>query len=437
MTDGLHLPERARLALLMCLHVVVCCMSLVFITRSGNLFGFSPPKFHIFYEPTRLHIAVAVVTTFSLASLVFVVAPFSFGYFAGFYLYTMILGFLWLNCFSDLNYDHRLAGFSAAASACAFLMPAVLMSSPTRQRFALSTQSFDRLLKLILLLSIAAVAIGSIHNFQIVSLANIYHFRETMAAPFAVNYLVTIVSNALLPFAFAGFVVRKAPWWAAAAIVLLCFFYPITLNKLALLTPPWLIIMLVLSTLFEIRTAVIISMLGPILLGLSLLLLQVPVDFFFYTINFRLVAIPSIAMEVYNHFFSRHELTYYCQVWVLKTIIMHCPYQEPLSVLMEREYDLGTYNASLFATEGIASVGVLFAPVAAFACGLVIAIGNRWSAGLPARFILISGAVLPQVLLNVPLSTVMLTHGGALLFLLWYITPRTAFEETSFQQGPV
>jgi hypothetical protein len=88
----------------------------------------------------------------------------------------------------------------------------------------------------------------------------------------------------------------------------------------------------------------------------------------------------------------------------------------------------GNFNASLFATEGIASVGLLLAPVSVFVCGLVIALGNRLSAGLPPSFILVSGAILPQVLLNVPFSTALLTHGAAFLFLLWYITPRSMFE---------
>jgi hypothetical protein len=107
--------------------------------------------------------------------------------------------------------------------------------------------------------------------------------------------------------------------------------------------------------------------------------------------------------------------------------IMPCPYQDPLSVVMQTTYKIGYFNASLFATEGIASVGVWLAPVAAFMCGLVIALANRLSAGLPAGFILISGALLPQLLLNVPLATVLLTHGAGLLFLLWYVTPRSMF----------
>jgi hypothetical protein len=54
-------------------------------------------------------------------------------------------------------------------------------------------------------------------------------------------------------------------------------------------------------------------------------------------------------------------------------------------------------NASLFATEGVASVGVLLAPISAFICGLVVALANRLSAGLPCRFVLISGALFPLV----------------------------------------
>jgi hypothetical protein len=35
--------------------------------------------------------------------------------------------------------------------------------------------------------------------------------------------------------------------------------------------------------------------------------------------------------------------------------------------------------------------------------------------------------LLPQVLVNVPLSTALMTHGVALLFVLWYVLPREIF----------
>ena len=151
---------------------------------------------------------------------------------------------------------------------------------------------------------------------------------------------------------------------------------------------------------------------------------------YFGTVNSRMIAMPSIAIEVYNNFFASHDLTHFCQINLLKPLLW-CPYNEPLSVVMSKAYQLGAFNASLFATEGIASVGLMLAPLSAFGCGLVIALANRLSSGLPQQFILLSGGILPQVLLNVPLSTSLLTNGAAILFLLWYITPRIFFEESN------
>jgi hypothetical protein len=435
MTEGQQLRERLWLAFLIGFHIVICCVSLVFISRYRYPVAFDPGTFHIFFDSARSHIAIMVVVAFALVSSLFVFVGFSFGYFVGFYFYTMILSYLWLNCFTNLNYDHRLSGFSAAVSAVAFLVPALFVSVPIRQLFALSPKSFDRLLLLILALGAATVALGVFYNFRIVAIDDIYEYRDQLSIPAPVNYLLTMVSSALLPLAFAGFVANRAHWRAAAVLILLFLFYPITLAKITLFTPLWLVALLVLSKLFPARIGVVLSLLFPMLAGLgALVLLGLQGAQYFVTINFRMIAVPAVAMDVYNDFFSRHDLTHFCQISFLKPI-MDCPYQEQLSLVMEKAYKLGNFNGSLFVTEGIASVGTLFAPVTAFACGLVIALGNRVSAGLPASFIMVSGAVLPQALLNVPLSVALLTHGAGLLFLLWYVTPREIFERNDRTDG--
>jgi hypothetical protein len=432
MADGQpEIRERVRLALLICFHIVMCCLSLVYLADDSDPVVVKPATFHMFFDPARMHIAIAVVVLFTAVSPLFVYARFSFGYYAGFYLYTMILGYLWLNCFTDLKYDHWVSGLSAALSAAAFLVAALFVSPPIPRTCRLSEQNFDRVLMFILQLAIATIAIGAIYNFRLVPLAQIYDFRDTLESPKILNYLIPIVSNALLPFAFAGFVARRRYWQAGATLFLLLLFYPITLSKLPLFAPVWLAAILLVSTVFRSRTAVVMSLFLPILLGVVLhIAFKRPSALYFSTVNFRMVAIPSNALDVYNHFFSRHDLTWFCQISALKQI-MSCPYDEPLWAIMERTYKLGNLNASLFATEGIASVGPLWAPLSAFACGLVIAIGSRMAKGLPHRFILMSGAMLPLILLNVPLSIVMVTHGAAILFLLWYVTPRSIFREDS------
>jgi hypothetical protein len=425
-----------RLALLISCQLALCCVSLVYTARFREGDYFDATLFHIFYDPARLGTVVAVVAAFAPLSILFAFGRFSFGYFVAFYLYSMIFSYLWINCFSTLEYDHRLGGISAAVSAIVFLVPALFIRSPIRQRFVLSNKILGRLLMVILLFAAATVAVAAGYNFRLVGIEDIYNFREGLKFPGFISYSLGITSNALLPFAFACFIARKNYWLAGAVLLLLLLYYPITLSKLALFTPVWLVAMALLARFVEARTAVILSLLLPLLAGVLLVLnksAEVTAAItdsvrYFYTVNFRIIAVPAAAMDVYSDFFSRHDLTHFCQISVLKWFVS-CAYQDQMSIVMERAYKLGNFNASLFATEGIASMGLWLAPIAVFGCGLVIALGNRLSAGLPPGFVLISGAVFPQVLLNVPLSVALLTHGAAILFLLWYVTPRTIFHQ--------
>jgi hypothetical protein len=437
MADDNRLPkQRIGLGALICGHIVLCCVSLFYVAHFQHPNAFQPAQYHMLYNPARLYLAAIAVACFAPVSLLFVYSRFSFGYFAGFGFYTMIAGYLWLNCFSDMDYDHQLAGFSAAISAVAFLLPAMLISSPIRQTYVLSEKALQNLLRLILLLGFATGLAGAVYNFRIVNLETMYDYRSQLEFPRVVTYAIGITSGALLPYAFACFVMRAEYLKSAAVLLPLLLFFPVNLSKFALFAPAWLIIFALLSKFFRARYVVILSLFVPLLLGvvLNLLLAERAISYF-AIVNFRMFALTSAAMDVYNDFFSRHDLTHFCQIAVLKPV-MPCAYQDPLSAVMQATYKIGYFNASLFATEGIASVGVWFAPIAALMCGLVIALANGLSAGLPTRFVLISGALLSQLLLNIPMSTVLLTHGAGLLFLLWYVTPRATFHRETSLQAP-
>ena len=356
-------PGRLRLALLLCLHIVTCCVSLVCVATSY-------PDIVVFDRP-HLFAAVLCVTSFSVVAIVFTVARFSFGYFLGFYFYTMILGYLWLVEFSQLSYDHSLAIVSIFLSALAFLAPAVFITSPIRHRFVLSARAFETLIYFILIAAAATVAVGAFYNFKLASLADIYKFRAGLQFPALLRYSIGVTSGALLPFAFACFVERGNRWRAGIALLLILVLYPITLTKLTLFTPFWLLFLMLLSRRLETRISVILSLLLPTLLGVAWVLVSQsgsisfqPMQHYISLVNARMIAMPSVALEVYNHFFSTHDLTHFCQINVLKPFIA-CPYSEPLSVVMNSAYSFGNFNASLFATEGIASVGLALAPLSA------------------------------------------------------------------------
>jgi hypothetical protein len=374
------------------------------------------------------------VAPLALGAVIFAFSQFSFGYFLGFYLYTMALGFLWIAEFSLYSYDHVTASISADVSTAAFLIPALFVTSPIRQRLVLSAKSFDRLLVLILLFAACVIAVGALFNFRMAGIDDIYLLRAQINFPLALRYAIGASSSTLLPFAFACFLIRGQRWRAATALFLMLLFYPITLTKISLFAPFWLLYLAMLAAFLEAKTAVVTSLLLPALLGVLLVPFErygvisyIHFMDYFGIINFRLFAVPAVALDMYNDFFSRHELTHFCQIIFLKPFVS-CPYSEYLSIVMSKNYALGNVNASLFATEGIASLGPRWAPLSIFVCGLVIALANRLSAGLPPKLILLSAGILTQVFLNVPLTTSLLSNGAAMLFLLWYVTPRDVFE---------
>ncbi|MCK1359011.1 hypothetical protein [Bradyrhizobium sp. 199] len=430
--------SRLTLGLLIFVHIAMCCVSLVFVLQHyGRMLPIAANSF------PRLEAAALAVIPFALCAIVFAFRRFSFGYAVSFYFFSLILGYLRLIEFSTFQYDHRTAAISAFASGIAFLIPALFLTSPFPRTFELSAKQLTVLLWAILLESVAILVVGSVFSFQLVSPSEIYNFRNDIALPRWLNYAVLISSSSLLPFAYACFIRLRSYRRAALCLLLLLLFYPVTLTKLSLLAPGWLLFLTVLSRYFDGRTATILSLLLPILAGVlitagetyGLLPNQLSAPYF-GTVNFRMIAMPSSALDFYNDFFASHELTHFCQITFVKSL-MSCPYKDPLSVVMQDSYHIGYFNASLFATEGIASVGPRLAPFSAFACGLVIGLGNRASSGLPEQFILLSGGLLLQVLLNVPLTIVVVSHGAAMMFLLWYVTPRDVLDQppTHLLQG--
>ncbi|MET4036901.1 MULTISPECIES: hypothetical protein [unclassified Bradyrhizobium] len=414
---------RPILAVLIGLSIAVFCVSAANVSKVYT-------AYQIAYDSRALAPALLTVAIFAPVFLLFVVAEFSLGYFVGFYLSAVVLGYVWLTFFSLRTYDHETARLSAAASAIVFLLPALFLRSPLPQIPKLSVKSFDRLLVAVFLICAATVIVGAAYNFRFVSPGEASTMR-TDALPTSVNYLVGMTSGALLPFLFAYCIARNAFWRAGAVVVLMLLYYPIAVSKMTFFAPAWLIVLAVLARLLEARVVVVLSLLLPIMAGVLLFTFlggTGPVvrfaGVYHFIVNLRMFAVPSLALDLYNEFFANHDVTHFCQINAVKPVI-GCPYQEQLGVVMLKYFpNGGTYNASLFATEGIASVGVLYAPITVFFCGVAIAFGNRASAGLPPSFVLVSAAMLVQNLLNVPLSTALLTHGGALLFLLWYLMPR-------------
>jgi len=418
-------PTRPRRTIaLLVAHVIFCCISLYIVEQRYSYLG-------LLGNPDTRALLAAVINSLPLIGLmgIFLFGRFSFGYCLSFYFFTVLLGYCWIVPSSIYGYDGRLATLSIVVSAVAFSVPAVFWR-PDRPKFPeISPAHFELWLKAILIVSAAVLLAGASYNFKLAKLSEIYRYRDQIEFPKLLGYAIGITTGAFLPFAFTCFAFLKRWGYVALTVVLMFAAFPVTLAKLNLLAPVWLAFLLLLSRRAGARDAIILSLLLPIMIGLLGFVFQrsglASSDLIFGTINFRMIAVPSMAIDLYNDFFSRHLLTYFCQISLIKPFFSQCPYAEPLALVMAKSYDFGALNASLFATEGIASVGPVGAPLVALACGCIVALANGASAKLPSRFVLVSSGVVLPAFLNVPMTTMLLSNGAAILFLLWLLTPRS------------
>lgn len=413
--------HAGALAVLLVLCPAVSCMSLASV-GIGN---------------QHAHLLNAIAGSFLMAGFVplFLWARFSFGYFVGFSFYGMITGFIWITYFSGLKYDYVQARLSAIASLLMFLLPVLFITTPLKRRIALSPQTMNRLLILMLGLAAVVLAWNGRYGIAFVGIHEAEELRATFIRPAALNYITGFVIGALLPFAFAYFAAQRRYYLSAISIVLILSFYPALLNKTVLLAAFWLPFLFFMFQVFEPKRAAIFSLLLPTAFCLGLYTAAPndgPIRFFanyvFGYANVRMLAIPSIAMNYYSDFFASNPPTYFCQINLVRSLV-DCPYVSQLGPIFADRYHVGNLNASLFATEGIASVGLPLAPISALLSGLILSVGNSVSARLPPPLIAASAGLVMQALLNVPLSVALLSNGLLVLLLLWYITPDILNEE--------
>ena len=379
----------------------------------------------------------AIAGTFLMVGFVplFLRARFSFGYLVGVSFYGMVTGFVWITYFSGLEYDHAQARFSAIASLIAFLLPVLFITAPLKPRAAISPRTMNRFLIAMLGFAAVVLAWNVRYGFALVGIREAEILRAALVRPALLNYITGSVIGALLPFAFAYFALQHRYLLAATSIALIVSFYPAVLNKTVLLGAVWLPFLFLMFQMFEPKRAAILSLLLPTAFFLGLYTVAPndgPVRFLadhaFGQANIRMLSIPSLAMNYYSDFFARNPPTYFCQINLVRSLV-DCPYAGQLGPIFADRYGVGNLNASLFATEGIASVGPLWAPASTLLGGLVLSVGNRVSAHLPPPLIATSAGLVMQSLLNVPLSVAVLSNGLLALLLLWYITPDMSNEK--------
>lgn len=258
------LRTEIDLYLLALVHAAICCISLVLV---ANRF----PGFDINYDPdVRVDAISGVLFAVILVSPFFAFARFSFGYFVGFYLYTAVIGFVWISYFSAFPYDQAAARFSVVASIIAFLIPAMLVGPGRSIWRGLPVLLFDRMMVALLVLSVGTLGVAMFYDFRIVGISEASSTRASLAMPRALNYLIGNIVGAVLPFLTACYYYRRRLLMTGITLGLITMFYAVTLSKLVLIVPLLLAFLALLERVAEARVAVIASLLLPALVGILL-----------------------------------------------------------------------------------------------------------------------------------------------------------------------
>ncbi|MET4040500.1 hypothetical protein ABIC03_002191 [Bradyrhizobium sp. RT6a] len=129
----------------------------------------------------------------------------------------MVAGFLWLNSFSKLQYDHVAAGISADLSCLTFLLPALLTTLRIGRLFEILERSFERVLYVIVAFCLGTSIAAATYGFRVVAIDDIYRNRAELQFPIALNYAIASTTAVLIPFAYACFALRRRYWMAADA----------------------------------------------------------------------------------------------------------------------------------------------------------------------------------------------------------------------------
>lgn len=152
---------------------------------------------------------------------------------------------------------------------------------------------------------------------------------------------------------------------------------------------------------------------------------------------YRMLAIPGVEMGEYYDFFHHFPKTFYSHVTGINWFITY-PYKLSIGREVSAQYlgnSVANANASFFAMDGIAALGLPGILVASFLCALVFLTIDSCATDLKAEFVAAALAYTSISLANSSLFTTLLGDGLFLLMVLFLYTPDHILEPSAIPTG--
>jgi hypothetical protein len=336
-----------------------------------------------------------------------------------------------------------------AQLALAFSMCAIFVAARTGPRpsgtLPVSLTRLDWALGTITLTVILIIVATNREHMRFVSFEDVYDLRaDANAAPQNVllGYLSSWLSYSFISYFFArGLVTKRLPH-AVLGFLGCVVLYMTTGAKASLLLLPMTAGVLMLWQ--QGKGFVHRTMLGVIatILGLTLLLPNDGASMWVKSIVLvRVIGTAGWTVSKYLEYFSAHEYTYYTHIGPVGALFGGYPYGDySLGQTIGIEYSgnpEANFNASFWASDGFAALGIAGIFVATAAMTALLYAINVFTAIFPSRFTVAWLTGFLVAMLNVPLTTALLSGGGAIILLIaWIISlgsrmPKPAVERKS------
>lgn len=333
----------------------------------------------------------------------------------------LIMLFVWQRPLSEL----LLVQISIAASMAILLHSSAIGAAPTAAAAHVGRR---------MSMSIAALTAVSImflvatyhQHMRLVSFSDVYdlRFASSEVEKSAVgNYLILWLTYCFLPFYFARGIVRRNVLDIAVAALGSLLIYMASGAKVAILMgliiagltmvygkgKDFLFRLLVVATAVIVVIVAVLPDEGAFFFLKSILLM-------------RVLGTGGWCMAHYYDYFSTHGFTYYTHIRFVDALTGAYPYgDQSLGQLIGLEYtgsDLANFNANFWASDAFAAMGVAGVPIVTLAMCAFFVVLNRFARDFAPRFVMLWLSGFWIAVLNVPLSTAILSCGGLITLLL-------------------
>ena len=300
-------------------------------------------------------------------------------------------------------------------------------------------KTLDLSLGLITVITIISIVIFNRDHMRLVSFADVYELRADSADVTSnqlFNYLTSWVSYCFISYFFARGIINKKKLHIGLGVMGSLVLYMATGAKASLLLLPMTICVV---AIWKNGPGFLSRILFTLVTLIFILVFLLPDDGLFLWVKsimlVRIIGSSGWVASKYFEYFETNGYTYYTHIGPVNSIFNSYPYGNySLGQIIGVEYSgsvEANFNASFWASDGFAAAGIFGILMVTLPLILLLYLINYLTVSFQTRFVVAWNTGFFVAILNVPLSTALLSGGGIIILLLSWNKSRRQMRRVS------